>query len=73
MSELHKLKAQQKVKDEFNARNGLNTIQIQPLVFNFGFKVQIFREKKRWSRLFKVLSITDTDITINMRNGFVTF
>ncbi len=42
MSELHKLKAQQGVQDAFNARNGPDTIQTQPLALNLGSEVRIF-------------------------------
>ncbi len=73
MTELYKLKAQQEVKNALNTRNGPDTIQTLPLALSLGSKVRIYWEKKGWIEPFKVLSITDADITVNTRNGSVTF
>ncbi len=72
MSKLHKLKAQCGIKNAFNARNGPDTIQILLLTLSLGSKVLIYQEKKGWIGSFKVLDNTDTDITIDMKNGPVT-
>ena len=47
MSNLHKLKAQQRVQDALNAKNGSDTIKTLPLALNLGSKVLIYQEKKR--------------------------
>lgn len=73
MSELHKLKTQWGVKNTLNAQNGLDTIQTLLLVLSLGNKVQIYQEEKGWTRLFKVLSIADANITIDIKNVPVTF
>ena len=73
MSKLRKLKAQRKVEDALNTRNGPDTIQTLPLALSLGSKVQIYREKKGWTGPFKVLGIADADITIDTGNGPVTF
>lgn len=44
-----------------------------PLVLNLGSKVRIFREKKGWRELSKILSIADADITLDTENRSVTF
>ena len=73
MSKLRKLKAQQRVQDALNARNGSDTIQTLPLALSLGSKVWIYREKKGWTGPFKVLGIADSDITVDTGNGPITF
>ena len=73
MTELRKLKAQQGIQNALKTRNGLDTIQTLPLALSLGSKVQIFQEKKGWTRPFKILGIADIDITVDTGNGPVTF
>lgn len=73
MSKLHKLKAQQRVQNTLNARNGSETIQTLSLVLSLGSKFWIYQKKKTWIRSFKVLSIADIDITIDIGNGLASF
>lgn len=40
---------------------------------SLGSKVWIYWEKKRWTKLFKVLGIVNTDIIVDTRNDLVTF
>ena len=73
MSELQKLKAQRRVQDALNARNGPDTIQTLPLALSLNSKVWIYQEKKGWTGPFKVLGIANADITVDTGNGPVTF
>ena len=42
ISKLYKLKAQRRVQDALNTRNGPDTIQTLPLALNLGNKVRIY-------------------------------
>lgn len=73
MNELRKLKAQQRVQNRFSACKGLDIIKILPLALNLGSKIRIYQEKKEWTGTFKVLAITDINITVDIGNSQVTF
>ena len=73
MSELRKLKAQRRVQNTSNARNDPDIIQTLLLVLSLSSKVWIYQEKKRWTKLFNVLDIADTNIIINTGSSPVIF
>jgi hypothetical protein len=68
--ELRKLVAKRKVIEALNTRNNLNTITILPHSLIIGSEVRIYREKNRWTGPFKVLSVTDNEMTIDSINRF---
>ncbi|KJZ72275.1 hypothetical protein HIM_01308 [Hirsutella minnesotensis 3608] len=69
MAELRKLVAKRKVNDALNARNGPNTIEKMPLSLPLGSEVRVFREKGGWKGPYKVLAVTDTEVTVELDNG----
>lgn len=51
----------------------MDTTQTPLLALNLGSKVWIYREKKRWTGLFKVLGIAKAGIIVDIRNSSITF
>ena len=73
MNELRKIKAQRSINDALNTRNGPDTMRMLPLSLELGSEVRIYREKKGWTGPYKVLSVTNADVTVNMENGPLAF
>ena len=73
MTELRKRTAERKIRDALNTRNGPNTIKMLPKSLALGSEVRVYREKKGWTGPFKVLDVTETNVTVDMENGPVLF
>ena len=75
MTEVKKIKAQRSVQDALNTRNGPNTQKTLPGSLPLGSEVLVYREKGGWKGPFKVIAVTDKDVTVDSKatGGTATF
>jgi hypothetical protein len=73
MAELRKLVAKRKVNDALNTRNGPDTVGQLPASLPIGEEVLVYREPGRWTGPFKVIAVTDSEVTVDTVNGATTF
>ncbi|KAI1000126.1 hypothetical protein K3495_g8069 [Podosphaera aphanis] len=71
MQEIRKIQAKRQVADALGMRNGPNTKNTESLPLNSD--VRVWREKKGWMDLFKLLNIDDQTCTVEIPNGPVNF
>jgi len=69
MTELRKLVAKRKIQDALNTRNGRSTESMLPRSLKLGSEVLVFREQSKWTGPYKVISVSDTAVTVEMVNG----
>ncbi|CRK29788.1 hypothetical protein BN1723_003653 [Verticillium longisporum] len=69
MAELRRMVAKRKVNDALNTRNGPDTKQLLPRSLELGSDVLVFREREKWTGPYKVISVSDTAVTVEMVNG----
>lgn len=73
MNELRKIVAKRRVNDTLATRNGPTAAGTLPMALPIGSEVRVFREKKGWSGPFRVLAVSDSDVTVELDNGPATF
>jgi hypothetical protein len=73
MGELRKMAATSKINDALNARNGPDVAAMAPLSLELGSEVRIYREKEKWTGLWKVLAMALGKVTIDLPNGATEF
>ena len=73
MNDLRKKMAERRVRDALNTRNGPDTLKTLPLSLALDSEVRVYREKKGWTGPFKVIAVTDNEVTIDTENGPASF
>ncbi|KAF4471164.1 Ribonuclease H [Fusarium albosuccineum] len=73
MTEVRKLRAAKEVREALNTRNGQDTSATLPESLPLGSEVLVYREKEKWTGPFKVLAVTESNVTVELDNGPATF
>ena len=68
---LRKAAAERSVADALNTRNGPS--MEEALALPLQSEVMVWREKKGWQGLYKVINTKDYEITVDIVNGPTTF
>uniref|UniRef100_L7JQT6 Integrase catalytic domain-containing protein n=1 Tax=Pyricularia oryzae (strain P131) TaxID=1143193 RepID=L7JQT6_PYRO1 len=69
MAELRKLTAKRKVNDALAARNGPDLKDRLPTTLALGSEVLVYREKGNWNGPYKVVCVTENNVTVALPNG----